>query len=269
MWRVTKEGNDMQLQGRVIAITGAAGGLGRAMAVRLAHCGAKTALLDMNEEGLEETRGQCEQAGPTSRCYPLDITEESRVVRCFEKLVKDFGGLHGVINNAGVTADGLLVKGKDGKVEKKLSLEDWDKVSQIDMRGVFLCAREAAVRMIEHGDAEAPEVRGVILNISSISRAGNIGQTNYSAAKSGVAAMTVTWASELARHGIRVAAIAPGFCQTAMVEKMPRKALDRLKDSIPLQRLGRPEEIAHAVQFVLENDYFHGRVLEVDGGLRL
>ncbi|SHF79709.1 3-oxoacyl-[acyl-carrier protein] reductase [Modicisalibacter ilicicola DSM 19980] len=259
----------MQLKDSVIAITGAAGGLGRAMAVRLARCGAKTALLDMDEEGLEQTREQCEQAGATSRGYPLDITQEDQVVACFQKLIEDFGGLHGIINNAGVTADGLLVKAKDGKVEKKLSLEDWDKVSKIDMRGVFLCAREAAARMIEHVDAEAPEVRGVILNISSISRSGNVGQTNYAAAKSGVEAMTVTWANELSRHGIRVAAIAPGFCETAMVEKMPRKALDKLKASIPFQRLGKPEEIAHAAQFVMENDYFHGRVLEVDGGLRL
>lgn len=259
----------MQLKDKVIAITGAAGGLGRAMAVRLASCGARLTLLDLDENGLKQTREQCEQAGATCRCYPLDITEESQVEACFNQVIEEFGSLHGLVNNAGVTADGLLVKAKGGKVEKKLSLEDWDKVSQIDMRGVFLCAREAAAHMIEDNDAETPEVRGVIVNISSISRAGNVGQTNYSAAKSGVAAMTVTWANELTRHGIRVAAIAPGFCQTAMVEKMPKKAREKLESSIPLKRLGEPDEIAHAVQFVLENDYFHGRVLEVDGGLRL
>ncbi|MGC3872124.1 SDR family oxidoreductase [Halomonas sp. GXIMD04776] len=258
----------MQLKDKVIAITGAAGGLGRAMAVRLASRGAKLALLDLDEDGLKQTREQCEQAGATCRCYPLDITEEAQVEACFNQVIKEFGSLHGLVNNAGVTADGLLVKAKDGQVEKKLSLEDWDKVSQIDMRGVFLCAREGATQMIEHNESQ-PESRGVIVNISSISRAGNVGQTNYSAAKSGVAAMTVTWANELNRHGIRVAAIAPGFCQTAMVEKMPKKARERLESSIPLKRLGEPDEIAHAVQFVLENNYFHGRVLEVDGGLRL
>ena len=259
----------MQLKDKIIAITGAAGGLGRAMAVRLSRCGAMPVLLDMNEDGLEQVRQECEQAGAKARTYIVDITQEDQVVKTFKQLIEDCGGLHGVVNNAGVTADGLLVKAKDGQVEKTLSLEDWDKVSQIDMRGVFLCAREAAARMIEQDEGEAPQIRGVIVNISSISRAGNVGQTNYSAAKSGVAAMTVTWANELARHGIRVAAIAPGFCQTAMVEKMPDKAREKLEASIPLKRLGEPDEIAHAVQFAFENDYFNGRVLEVDGGLRL
>ena len=110
---------------------------------------------------------------------------------------------------------------------------------------------------------------GVIINISSISRAGNVGQTNYSAAKAGVAAMTVTWAKELARHRIRVAGIAPGFCDTRMVAKIPPKILDRIISTIPLRRLARPEDIAGAALFILENDYYSGRILEIDGGLRL
>ncbi len=260
----------MELKGKTIVITGAARGLGRAMAVRLAQCGAQTALLDVNEKGLAETRSQCEQAGPQSRTYPVDLTEESQVEASFQALAGDFGALDGLINNAGITQDGLLVKAKQGQVVKKMSLADWDAVSHIDMRGVFLCAREAAARMIELGaDDGARPSAGVILNVSSISRAGNVGQTNYSAAKSGVAAMTVTWARELARYNLRVAAIAPGFCRTAMVEKMPEKILDKLRAQIPLGRLGDPEEVAHAAQFVFENDYFNGRVLELDGGLRL
>lgn len=260
----------MELKGKTIAITGAAQGLGRAMAVHLAQCGAQTALLDVNEEGLAETRSQCEQAGARSQIYPMDLTEESQVEAGFKALASDFGALDGVINNAGITQDGLLVKAKDGQVVKKMSLTDWDAVSHIDMRGVFLCAREAAARMIEaRGDDNASQSPGLILNISSISRAGNIGQTNYSAAKSGVDAMTVTWAKELARHNIRVAAIAPGFFRTQMVEAMPDKVLDKLRAQIPLGRLGDPEEIAHAAQFIFENDYFNGRILELDGGLRL
>ncbi len=109
---------------------------------------------------------------------------------------------------------------------------------------------------------------GVILNITSLGRAGNFGQSNYSAAKADVASITVTWAKELARHGIRVGAIAPGFCETRLVTGMKPDALDRVKAGIPLQRLGRPEEIAHSALYVFENDYFTGRVLEVDGGLR-
>ena len=133
----------------------------------------------------------------------------------------------------------------------------------VDLKGVFLCAREAAVHMIEGGHG------GVILNISSISRAGNVGQTNYSAAKAGVAAMTVTWAKELARYNIRVAGIAPGFCDTRMVAKIPAKILDRIISTIPLRRLAEPADIARAALFILQNDYYDGRVLELDGGLRL
>ncbi|SHF82049.1 MULTISPECIES: SDR family oxidoreductase [Halomonadaceae] len=260
----------MELKGKTIAITGAAQGLGRAMAVHLAQCGAQPALLDRDEEGLRQTHAACGQAGARSRYYPVDITEETQVEACFQALANDFGTLDGVINNAGITQDGLLVKAKDGQVVKKMSLADWDAVSHIDMRGVFLCAREATARMIEaRADDTARQFPGLILNISSISRAGNIGQTNYSAAKSGVDAMTVTWAKELARHNIRVAAIAPGFFRTAMVEAMPDKILDKLRAQIPLGRLGDPEEVAHAAQFIFENDYFNGRILALDGGLRL
>jgi len=136
-------------------------------------------------------------------------------------------------------------------------------VIAVDLRGVFLCAREAAVQMIESGRG------GVIINISSISRAGNVGQTNYAAAKAGVAAMTVTWAKELARYHIRVAGIAPGFSDTRMVATIPPKVKDRIVSTIPLRRFARPEEIARAALFVLQNDYYDGRILEIDGGLRL
>jgi len=128
---------------------------------------------------------------------------------------------------------------------------------------VFLCGREAAVHMIESRRG------GVIINISSISRAGNIGQTNYAAAKAGVAAMTVTWAKELARHRIRVAGIAPGFSDTRMVARMSPKIREKMVATIPLKRLEAPEEIARGALFVLQNDYYNGRILEIDGGLRI
>jgi 3-oxoacyl-[acyl-carrier protein] reductase len=128
---------------------------------------------------------------------------------------------------------------------------------------VFLCAREAAATMIRLGN------EGVILNISSVSRAGNMGQSNYSAAKAGVASMTVTWAKELARHGIRCMAIAPGFISTDMVASMKPEALEKMAKQIPLGRLGTPEEIAATATFIFENDYLTGRVIETDGGIRL
>jgi 3-oxoacyl-[acyl-carrier protein] reductase len=188
------------------------------------------------------------------------VTDEPAVEALFKSVDNDFGHVDGLINNAGITSDALLVKAADGKVQRKMSLTE---VIAVDLRGVFLCAREAAVHMIESGRG------GVIINISSISRAGNVGQTNYAAAKAGVAAMTVTWAKELARYNIRVAGIAPGFSETHMVAAIPPKVRDRIVSTIPLRRFARPEEIARAALFILQNDYYDGRILEIDCGLRL
>ena len=167
-----------------------------------------------------------------------------------------------LINNAGITRDGLMVKFKDGQLLGKMSLEDWQSVLDVNLTGTFLCAREAAVHMARFGAG------GVIINISSLSRVGNFGQSNYSATKAGVAALTVLWARELARHGIRTAAIAPGLINTEMVAAMKREARDRLAAMVPTKRLGEPDEVAQTVQFILENDYISGRVIDLDGGLR-
>ena len=253
----------MNLNDKVVVITGAGRGLGRKMAEMIAASGGRVALADISEQSLEETAQLCGGVGNKTRCYPTDVSSESAIEQLFNNVAKDFGRVDATINNAGITRDGLVVKVKDGKVVGKMSLEDWVSVLQIDLRGVFLCAREAAVKMIEQGNG------GVIINISSISRAGNIGQANYSAAKAGVAAMTVTLANELARYGIRVAAIAPGFCNTQMVANIPQKIQEKVTEKIPLKRFGNPEEIGHSAVYILENDYYTGRVLEVDGGLRI
>jgi 3-oxoacyl-[acyl-carrier protein] reductase len=175
-----------------------------------------------------------------------------------------------LINNAGILRDGLMVKAKGDEISK-LSMPQWQAVMDVNLSGVFLCAREASIQMIKQAQAsgEASDCAGCIINISSISRAGNVGQSNYSAAKAGVAAMTVTWAKELARHNIRVAAIAPGFIETEMTKSMKPEALAKLAAGIPLQRMGRPDEIAHSAAFIFENDYYTGRIIECDGGLRL
>ena len=253
----------MNVKGKTILITGGGRGLGRAMALAFAAKGARLAIVGVNQGVVEEAAALCREAGAEANAYLADVSDESAVLDVLDKVANDFQALHGVINNAGITRDGLLVKAKDGKVVKKMSLADWRAVIDIDLTGVFLCGREGAAKMIE---LSTP---GVILNITSLGRAGNFGQSNYSAAKAGVAAMTVTWAKELARHGIRVGAIAPGFCETRLVTGMRADALDRMKAGIPLKRLGRPEQIAHSALYVFENDYFTGRVLEVDGGLRL
>jgi 3-oxoacyl-[acyl-carrier protein] reductase len=157
----------------------------------------------------------------------------------------------------------MLLKVKDGEIVKKMSLAEWQAVIDVNLTGVFLCGREAAERMVSLG------TKGVIINISSVSRAGNIGQTNYSAAKAGVAAMAVTWAKELARFGIRAMAIAPGFIGTEMIASMKPEALAKMSAQIPLGRVGEPSEIASTVAFILENDYLTGRVIETDGGIRI
>jgi len=184
--------------------------------------------------------------------YLADAANEDSVVDALDQVTADFGRLDGLINNA-----------KDGQVVSKMTLAQWQAVIDVNLTGVFLCAREAAQRMINLA------VGGVIVNVSSISRAGNAGQTNYSAAKAGVAAMTVVWAKELARYGIRVGAVAPGFIRTPMVAGMKPEALAKITSPIPLGRLGEPEEIAHAVGFIFENDLFTGRCVEVDAGLRM
>lgn len=253
----------MDLQGKVIVITGAAQGLGQKMAEIIAARGAKLALVDLDREKLENTVRLCAKAGAKAKDYPADVTDEPAVESLFSSICNDFGSVDGLINNAGITSDALLVSAADGKVRGKMSLAQFHRVIAVDLRGVFLCGREATVQMIEGGHG------GVIINISSISRAGNVGQTNYAAAKAGVAAMTVTWAKELARYNIRVAGIAPGFSETRMVATIPPKVKDKVISTIPLRRFAKPEEIARAALFILQNDYYDGRILEVDGGLRI
>lgn len=253
----------MDLQGKVIVITGAARGFGQKMAEIVAGQGARLALADLDHIELQETVRLCTKVGGKVKDYAVDVTDEAAVESLFSSIHRDFGGVDGLINNAGITSDALLVKATDGKVQKKMSLAEFNKVMAVDLRGVFLCAREAAVYMVEDGRG------GVIVNISSISRAGNVGQTNYAAAKAGVAAMTVTWAKELARYNIRVASIAPGFSETRMTAAIPPKIKEKLVSVIPLHRFARTDEIGHAALFILQNDYYNGRILEIDGGMRL
>ena len=253
----------MKLESSVILITGAARGLGAAMARGVAARGALPILVDLEEAGLDKTRQACEALGAEVGCYAADVSREADVERLFEQVVRDFGRLDALINNAGILRDGLLVKAREGEIVDKLSLEQWQAVIDVNLTGVFLCGREAAAHMIRL------KSRGCIVNMSSVSRAGNFGQSNYSASKAGVAALTVVWAKELARHGIRVNAIAPGFVKTEMVASMRPEVLEKIAAGIPAGRLCEPEEIAHAAIYLLENDYMNGRVLEIDGAARL
>ncbi len=254
----------MKIAGKTIAITGSGRGLGAAMAKRLASAGARLALVDLDEQALLETQTACVKAGsPMVEFYVANVAEEGPVEALFARIASDFDALHGLVNNAGITRDALLLKYEDGEQVSKMTLEQWQAVIDVNLTGVFLCGREAAAVMIELA------CKGCIINISSISRHGNVGQTNYSAAKAGVQAMAVTWAKELARYGIRTASIAPGFIATEMVMAMKPEAREKLTKAIPATRMGEPDEIAQTVQFILENDYVSGRCFDIDGGLRL
>src|ERR1039457_5729956 len=253
----------MDIRNKTIVVTGAGRGIGRAIALQLARRGADLALFDQTAAELEETRALCAAEAVQARCYRVNVADESEVSAAMTRVATDFARLDGLVNNAGIVRDALLVKLKDGAVVGRMTMDQWNAVIGVNLSGVFLCAREAAPHMIELGNG------GVIVNISSISRVGNAGQSNYSAAKAGVESMGVVWAKELARYGIRVGSIAPGFTHTEILASMRPEMLDKLTAPVPLKRLGRPEEIAHAVLFIFENDFFTGRCLEVDGGLRL
>lgn len=253
----------MKIKDKTIVITGAGRGIGRALAQRFAGQGAHIALLDMNATDLAAATQQCAALGVRAKAYTVDVSREADVAAALDAVLSDFGSLDVIINNAGIVKDALLIKVKEGEVVGKMSLEQWRAVIDVNLTGVFLCAREAAERMIKLAKG------GVIINISSISRHGNAGQSNYSAAKSGVASMTVVWAKELARYGIRVGSIAPGFTHTDILASMKPEVLEKVIAPVPLKRLGQPDEIAHAAQFIIENDFFTGRCLDLDGGLRL
>ncbi len=253
----------MNLQNQVIIITGAAQGLGKAMAEEFAKQGAHIALLDMQAEAVEAAASKISKFGVKASGYAVNVTDEKQVEETFARVAADFGQINGLINSAGIMRDGMLLKVKEGKVVSKMPLEQFQSVLDVNVTGTFLCSREAAAQMVE------TKSKGVIVNISSVSRAGNAGQTNYSASKAAVATMTVSWAKELARFGIRTGCIAPGLVETAMAAQMRPEMREMFIKSIPAQRLAEVEELAHAAKFIFENDYFTGRTLELDGGTRV
>jgi 3-oxoacyl-[acyl-carrier protein] reductase len=251
----------MQLNGKVAVVTG--GARGKAIASAFAERGAALALLDLNRADLDATCAEFTARGFQASGHALNVAKEDEVIRALDEVVATHGSLDVLVNNAGIIKDALLLKVKDGAVVSKMTLAQWQAVIDVNLTGVFLCGREAAERMVRLGKG------GVIINISSISRAGNMGQSNYSAAKAGVAALATTWGKELARYGVRAAAIAPGFIKTDILSGMPPEALEKVTAPVPLKRLGLAEEIAHTAVYIVENDFFTGRCIDVDGGLRL
>ncbi|WMN60126.1 SDR family oxidoreductase [Pseudoalteromonas xiamenensis] len=253
----------MDIQNKTVVITGGAQGLGFAMATEMAKLGANLALIDMQESVLTDAKAALLNHGIKVNTYVANVSVESDVENVFNQIHDDFGNIAVLVNNAGILRDGMLLKYKEGQIIDKMSLQQFQSVIDVNLTGVFLCGREAAIKMVEGGEG------GVIINMSSVARAGNMGQTNYSAAKAGVVAMTTSWAKELGRYGIRVGAIAPGVIRTSMTDAMKPEAKERLVAMKPVGRLGEAEEIAHTAKYIIENDFFTGRVIEIDGGIRL
>ncbi len=247
----------MDIKNRRCLVTGAGRGLGRQIALDLAKAGARVHVCDVSSEAL--TAIQADSADLSITSHICNVTDEASVKSLFAAIAVE-GPLDVLVNNAGIIRDGLLIKPSDDGI-KTMTLENFKAVIDVNLTGVFLCGREAAAAMMEKG--------GIIVNISSVSRAGNFGQTNYSAAKAGVDAMTVVWSKELARYGIRCAAIAPGYTNTEMVAAIKPEALEKIKAQIPLKRLGEMTEISQTVRFIIENDFVNGKILEIDGGLRI
>ena len=249
----------MNLPEAQAVVTGAARGLGRYFALALAREGARVVAGDVNGAGLRSLRAEAEPLPGALTVATLDIASEAAVGTFLELAARELPGLNVLVNNAGVLRDGLLVTREEGAV-RKLPLLQWSKVLDVNLTGQFLMAREVAARMIESG------TRGVIVNVSSLARSGNVGQSNYSASKAGLDACTRTWALELAQHGIRVGGVAPGVIDTPILEGISGPALEDLLHGIPLGRMGTPDEVWQAVRFILTCEFFTGRTIEVDGG---
>jgi 3-oxoacyl-[acyl-carrier protein] reductase len=255
----------MKISDMKIIVTGAASGMGKGFALGLARDGAKVAAMDVNEEGLNQVVEEAKELSGEIRPYVGNVTSEDDVVRVVKTVADDLDGVNGLVNNAGIFRDALLVKQdkKTGDI-KKMSLEHWQAVIDVDLTGPFLMTREVAAQMIERGIKP-----GVIINISSVARHGNMGQSNYSAAKAGLVADTKLWGKELARYGIRVGAVAPGFVRTPILDAMRPEMLDKMLSMVPLRRLGEPEELYQGVKFIVECDFFTAKCLDLDGGVDL
>ncbi|HXX35347.1 MAG TPA: 3-oxoacyl-[acyl-carrier-protein] reductase [Thermodesulfobacteriota bacterium] len=244
----------MKLAGKVALVTGAAQGIGRAIALLLAQNGADIVVSDINLEKAEETVKEIRAIGPKAMAVKVDVSNLSDVERMVEDIIEKLAKIDILVNNAGITRDKLILR---------MTEEDWDAVLGVNLKGTFNCTKTVIRHM-------AKQRSGKIVNIASVvGEMGNAGQANYSASKAGVIGLTKTIAREYAQRGINVNAIAPGYIETPMTDALPEKAKDELKKLIPMERLGKPEDVAEAVLFLVceESSYMTGQVLNVNGGI--
>lgn len=242
-----------RLKGKVVIITGGAGGIGKETSRLFVKEGALVAIFDVSQEGIDAAVAEI---GGNTKGYVVDVARFDDVSKNVQQAIADFGHIDVLINAAGITRDGFLTK---------MDVADWDKVIAINLTGPFNCTKAVAPHMMERGT-------GNIINVSSVVGVyGNIGQTNYSATKAGLIGLTKTWAKEFAKKGMRVNAIAPGFIKTPMTAKMPDKVVQMVVDKTPMGRMGEPIEIANALLFLAsdESSFVTGHILQVDGGVVL
>ena len=251
------------LRGKVVIVTGAAAGIGRATARRFAEEGARVAAWDVSPAASAALLEELRPAGGEGLFARVDVTDAASVEAAAQQVVDRWKRIDVLVNNAGILRDAQLVKWKDCAVADRMSDAAFDAVLAVNLRGVFLCTRAVVPHMIRGGG-------GVVLSASSVvGLYGNFGQTNYAATKAGVISMTRTWARELGRYNIRVNAVAPGFIATEILSAMPEKVIESMVTHTPLGRMGKPEEIAEAYLWLASDaaSFVHGAVLSVDGGI--
>ena len=241
----------MNVKDKVVVITGGARGIGKKTAEIFKAKEAKVIIADYDKDAGEKTASEL-----NIDFVKVDVSDQESVNNLFSWIDDKYNQLDVLINNAGTTADGFLVK---------MDEDAWDKVIDVNLKGVFNCGKEAAKRMMNKGE-------GVIINTASVvGLYGNVGQTNYAASKFGVIGLTKTWSKELAPKGVRVNSVAPGFVETDMLDSVPDKILDNIREKTPLKWLGKTEDIANAYLYLAseEASFVNGNVLSVDGGLVL
>ena len=242
------------LENKIALVTGAARGIGQAIALQLASDGADLALCDVKVEWLEDTAAKVKALGRRVETYAMNVADGAAVGEAVAKVAADFGRIDVLVNNAGITRDTLLIR---------MSEEDWDAVLDINLKGAFLVTKAVVKHMMK-------QRAGAIVNIASVvGIMGNAGQANYTASKAGLIALTKTTAKELGSRNVRVNAVAPGFIRTAMTDKLPEAAKEAMLRMVPLGRPGEPEDVAKAVAFLASDNaaYVNGQTLAVCGGM--